>query len=36
MSNLSTDFVIFGYQARELKVLNAKFKLGNKAWILPG
>lgn len=36
ISNLSTDIVIFGYEEKELKVLIAKFKLGNKAWTLPG
>jgi hypothetical protein len=31
ISNLSTDIIIFGCGEQELKVLIAKFKLGNKA-----
>lgn len=36
LSHLSIDCVIFGYQAKALKVLIAKFKFGKGSWALPG
>lgn len=36
ISHLSIDFVIFGYEAKALKVLLAKFKFGKDVFSLPG
>lgn len=36
IAHLSIDCVIFGYEAKELKVLIAKFKFGRGSWSLPG
>ncbi len=36
IAQLSVDCVIFGYEAKALKVLISKFKFGKESWVLPG
>ncbi|SFE83483.1 NUDIX hydrolase [Spirosoma endophyticum] len=36
IAHLSIDCVIFGYEAKELKVLIGRFKFGKGVWSLPG